>query len=122
MVLTRWYRGRSALGILDGRGWPVVAAVGFGVPAALVVLELDRRRGAGNLLLGGGALRRLQGGRVRRKGLREHAVGLVGPSAVVLDDLIRDFRHGSLCGLELRLRDAQHVMAICARAMRAARR
>src|SRR5262249_40391148 len=100
------FKGReasSALAILDGRERPVVAAVGFGVPAALLVLELDRRRGAGNPLLGGGLLGRPQGGRVGRKRLREYAVGLVSPAAVVLDNLIGDFAHGSLCGLQSRL-------------------
>jgi hypothetical protein len=30
------------------------------------------------------------------KSLREYAVGLVGPAAVVLDDLVDDFGHGFL--------------------------
>jgi hypothetical protein len=30
-----------------------------------------------------------------RKGFRKHAVNLIGPAAVVLDNLVGDFRHGT---------------------------
>ena len=47
---------RSALGVFDGGGGPVVATIGLGVPFAFGVFKLDGGGGAGNLLLGRGAL------------------------------------------------------------------
>src|SRR3989304_1217607 len=44
---------------------------------------------------GGGGEGVLQRGGVGRIGFREHAVDLVGPAAIVLDDLVGDFDHGT---------------------------
>ena len=78
----------------------VAAAGGFGVPLALLVLELDDLGVAGDRLLGGGSLRGRQRVGMGREGLRKHAIDLVGPAAIVLDDLIGDFGHGPPFGLD----------------------
>ena len=50
---------------------------------------------AGDFLLVGGRLRGGERVGVGRERLREDAVDLVGPAAVVLDDLVGDFGHGA---------------------------
>ena len=69
------------------------------MPASVLVLVLDDLGASGHALLLGCSLRRRQRRRVRREGLGEHAVDLVGPAAVVLDDFVRDVRHHSPDGL-----------------------
>ena len=49
---------------------------------------------AGDFLLLGGRLRGGERVGMGRERFREYAVDLVGPAAVVLDDLIGDFGHG----------------------------
>src|SRR5690242_18075622 len=66
---------------------PVLAAGQLLVPAALGVLVLDRLVLAAHPLLAGGALGGPERVVVGWIGLGEDAVGLVGPAAVVLDDL-----------------------------------
>src|SRR5437879_4248267 len=107
----------STLGVFDGRGGPIVAAVGFAVPLSLVVLELDDGGRAGHFLLRRRGPRRPERGRVGGIGLREHALRFVGPAAVVLDDFVCDFGHRSTCGMRLR-DDPKQVMAVWVRAMR----
>jgi hypothetical protein len=106
----------SSLSVFDGRGGPVVAAVGFGVPLSLLVLELDDGGSAGHFLLRRRGPRRLERGRVGGLGFREHALRFVGPAAVVLDDFVCDFGHRSTCGMKLR-DDPEQLMAVGARAM-----
>jgi hypothetical protein len=58
------------------------------------------------VLFAGGAFRGFAGEVVRREGLGEDAVDLVGPAAVVLDDMIGDLGHGS------RLVDVSMIAAV----------
>src|SRR5476651_340980 len=88
----------SAL-VLDRGDGAVAAAGGFGVPLALGILELDDLGGAGFFLFGGGRGRGHQRGSMGRIWLGKHAVDLVSPAAVVLDDLIRDFGHRDTFGM-----------------------
>src|SRR5665647_605099 len=100
--------------ILDHGGGPIAAAGGFGVPLAFLVLELDLLGFAGDTLLGGGGDRGLQRGGMGRERLREHASDLVGPAAIVFDDLIGDFGHGAPRGFEGCLRPQRMPMrSVC---------
>src|SRR6266568_613267 len=71
----------------------IAAGGGLGVPLVLCILVFDHLAVAWHALLVGRGLGSRQRFRMRREGLREHAVNLVGPAAVVLDDFIRHMRH-----------------------------
>src|ERR1700693_5397413 len=73
--------------------WAVAATRGLYVPLAFFVLVLDSLAVAGHFLLGGGGLRGCERVGVGRERLGERAVDLVGPTAIVLDDLVGDFGH-----------------------------
>src|SRR5215475_9897489 len=79
--------------VFDVGLWPIRAARGLRVPATLFVFVLYGFCMARHGLLFGSGLRsgeRVGVGRVR---LREHAVNLVGPTAIVFDDLVGNVRH-----------------------------
>src|SRR5215471_5992053 len=104
---------KSSIFVLDDGVWAVSAAGSFRVPLALLILVLDGFRVAGNFLLLGS---RPRGGEclgMGRKGFGKHAVDLIGPAAVVLDNLISDVRHGTPFGFVagLRLRPLLQEMA-----------
>ena len=79
--------------VLDDGVRAVSAAGGFRVPLALVILVFDGFRVAGDLLLLGGRLRGCERLGMGWEGFRKHGVNLIGPAAVVLDDLVGDIRH-----------------------------
>src|SRR5665213_3769203 len=79
----------------------VAAGGGFGMPAALLVLVLYFLGVAGDGLFDRRRLGRGECCGVARERLREHAIDLVGPAAVVLDDFVCDFRHGLPLGVTL---------------------
>src|ERR1700734_1175658 len=85
---------------------PVGAGGQLLVPPPVGVFPRDGPGFARYVLFAGGALRRLAGEVVGREGLGEDAVDLVGPAAVVLDDMVGDLGHGS------RLTDAGFVLII----------
>ena len=69
---------------------------GLDMPAPIRVFVFDDFRMTGLHLLGRGDARGLQRLSMRREAFREHAVDRIGPAAVMLDDVIGDFRHGTL--------------------------
>lgn len=71
---------------------PVVATGYLCVPGAVSVLVFDGMGFVGDTLLGDDAAGGRQGGVAARKGFREHIVELVGPAAVVLNDLVVNLR------------------------------
>src|SRR5262245_25642745 len=71
----------------------IASARGLDVPLAVLVLVFDDLGKARHALLLGRGPGGRQRVRVGGEGLREYAAGLVGPAAVVLDDLIRHVRH-----------------------------
>jgi len=73
----------------------IATAGSFCVPLALVILVLNGFRIAGDFLLGGGRLGRGERVGVGWKALRKHAVDLIGPATVVLDDLVGHISHGT---------------------------
>src|SRR5205085_6682988 len=75
---------------------PIIACRYFVMPTTSSVFVRDAHRLARNDLFLRCALGRSAGHVVGWKGLGEHAVHPVGPTAVVLDDLINDLGHGSL--------------------------
>src|SRR3954447_967731 len=75
---------------------PVAAFGALSVPLAAFVLVFDGLACARHPLLGGGTFGGAQGRVVARKSLGEHVAELVGPAAVVLDDVVFHFRHSSL--------------------------
>src|SRR4051812_15672937 len=83
----------SALAVLHVGVGPVAPAGSLAVPTSIRVLPLDRFALAGHALLRGGGL----GGGERRRMAWErfgkHAVDLVGPAAVVFDNLVGDVGH-----------------------------
>src|SRR5437763_16244954 len=91
---------KSAVRVLDVGFGAIAPAGGFAVPAPVCVLPLDRLGLAGHALLRGGGLGGGEGCRMARKRLRENVVDLVGPAAVVFDDLIGDVGHAPSCEFE----------------------
>src|SRR5215813_6558154 len=79
----------------DLGGGTVGTRIDLQVPDALVVLIFDGLGGARHLLLARGALRRLERRLMTCERFREHAVDLVGPTAVMLHDLIDNLAHRS---------------------------
>src|SRR5262249_25324399 len=88
-----YYARRASGSVLDLCLWAVGAASGLCMPAAFVILVLDRLRVARNGLLRSGPLRCGKRCRVRRVRFRKHAADLVAPTPFVLDNLICDFAH-----------------------------
>src|SRR5215470_14717386 len=78
----------SSIGILDHGMRTIPTAHGFTVPLALFILVLDCFRVTGKFLLRGGRLRRGERFGVGRKGFRKHAIDLVGPATVMLNDFV----------------------------------
>src|SRR3954470_992272 len=78
---------------LDVRLGPIAASREFGVPATVLVLPGDARGLARHDLLPCRAFRRSVGLIVAGEGLGEDVAHLVGPSAVVFDDLVADLGH-----------------------------
>ncbi len=75
-------------------GLGTVAAGGsLGVPFAVRSLVLNLFGAPGHTLLGGGTLGRGQRCAVSGKGFRKHAVHRIGPTAIMLDDLVGDVGH-----------------------------
>src|SRR5580700_3703663 len=74
---------------------PIGACGQLLVPPAVGVFPRDGSGFSRHMLFAGGAFRGLAGEVVGREGLGEDAVDLVGPAAVVLDDMIGDLGHGS---------------------------
>src|SRR5262245_42975307 len=85
----------ALLAVLHVGVGPIAATGGLDVPLALLVLVFDDLGEARHALLLGRSLGGCQCLRVGGEGLRENAVDLVGPAAVMLDDFIRDVRHWS---------------------------
>src|ERR1700741_667057 len=79
--------------VFDVSLWPIRAARSFRVPASLFVFVFYGFRVAGNGLLLGSGLRGGERVGVGRVGLRIDAVDLVGPAAIVFDDLVGNVRH-----------------------------
>src|ERR1700704_2347584 len=86
----------SNLSTLDVGLGSIVAGRHFVVPATILVLVRDARRFSGHDLFLRRALRRPAGHVVGGKGLGEDPVHPIGPTAVMLDDLIGDLGHLSL--------------------------
>lgn len=82
--------------VLDIRVGPVAARSRFGVPFAVGGLVFDRRGSAGDTLLGGDALGGSKCRGMGSKRLGEHAIGSVGPAAVMLNDLVGHMAHQEL--------------------------
>src|SRR6516225_1051848 len=82
----------SGIGILDHGMRTIPTAHGFTVPLAFLILVLDCFHVTGKFLLRGGRLRGGERFGMGRKGFRKHAIGLVGPATVVLNNLISDVR------------------------------
>jgi hypothetical protein len=85
---------RRSIIVFDDGVRAVSPTGGFRVPLTLVILVLDSFRVAGNFLLLGRCPRGYERLGVGRERLRKHAIDLIGPAAVVLDDLIGDIGHG----------------------------
>src|SRR5258708_31667817 len=77
----------------DIRRRTIVAVGMLRSPLSVLVFILDFCRLAGRALLRGRALGGLHGRFVARKGLREYAVELLGPPALVVDAPISDSGH-----------------------------
>src|SRR4051794_29272368 len=82
--------------VLDLSLGTVAASGGLGVPFAVRRLVFDHLGPAGNALLGRGAAG--SGHRIHtvRETLRKRAVDGVGPTAIMLDDLVADVAHREL--------------------------
>ena len=63
------------------------------MPLALFVLVFDGFSLPGRALLGGGAPRRCERPRMRRKALLEGAVDRIGPAIFVAEDFVGDMSH-----------------------------
>src|SRR5215813_12550437 len=74
--------------VLDVSLWPIRAARSFRVPATFFVFVFYGFCVAGHGLLLGGGLRSGERVGVGRVGLRIDSVNLVGPAAIVFDDLV----------------------------------
>jgi hypothetical protein len=74
---------------------PIVAARDFLVPFAVRVFPGNGAGLARHVLFGGGAQRRAARRIVRGECLGKNAVELIGPAAVMLDDVIDDLGHGA---------------------------
>src|SRR5262249_532609 len=72
---------------------PIGTGGDFVVPAALLVFPGNRGGLARKNLLAGGALGRFSGLIVSGECFRERAIDPVGPSSIVLDDLVSDLGH-----------------------------
>src|SRR6516164_4688003 len=71
----------------------VATAGGFPVPLAVVILILNGFRVAGHFLLLGGRPRRGERLGMGGEAFGKHTIDLIGPAAVVLDNLVCDIMH-----------------------------
>src|SRR5262249_53090641 len=96
--------------VLDAGLGPIIARRDFLVPATVLVLVRDTGCLPGDQLLPRGTLGRFMGSRVRRKSFGVHPVDPVGPSPIMLDDLVRDFGHVVLLTLIVPVDLASHIL------------
>src|SRR6202030_3838755 len=97
-LLPECARGRRHSALDVGLG-SVTSPRHFVVPSAILVLVRDARRVSRDDLLLRRALGRFACHVVGREGLGEPPIDPIGPTAVVLDDLICDLGHASLLTL-----------------------
>jgi hypothetical protein len=98
---------RGSILVFDNGMGPVPTAGGFRVPLSLVILVFDGFLVAWDFLLASSHLRSGQRLGMGREGFRKHAIDLVGPAAVVLDNLIGDIRHKTPFGFVVGYSDAR---------------
>src|SRR5215470_9430975 len=82
------------------------------MPTAIAIFVGNASRLTGDTLLARGLFRCPVSFRVSRKGLREHAVDAIGPSAIVLDNLIDDLGHDAHSSLQTALINTRSRTAV----------
>src|SRR3712207_920403 len=88
-----WFPGGRRHVIDDACPRTVIACCNLLMPTAVAILVRNRRGHARHALFAGGPLRCPEGVLVRGKRFGEHAVRLVGPATIVLDDRITKITH-----------------------------